>query len=163
MYLVPPLNSSLYLPASHPAPRPSLMTNITAILCTVLHCYNVERHAGKTARFWKPPGFAAGPRPRPAKSPAELRTLPAKFANLGKGQGIPRPVGIGSGMQVEMAGKPTATGCGVPREPTSERLLFPPPCLPVKAQSKVQSHSQLRSWIDDPTAPRAPCFSLSPL
>lgn len=35
--------------------------------------------------------------------------------------------------------------------------------LPVKAQSKVQSHSQLRSWIDDPTAPRAPCFSPSAL
>lgn len=89
----------------------------------------------KTAKSWNRPGFAAGPSPPPRtrqeRSPAELRTFLAKFANLGKGQGTPRPVGIGSGMGVGMAGKPTARGCGVPREPTSDSCSLPP-CLPVE-------------------------------
>lgn len=50
---------------------------------------------------WQPPGFAAGLLTS-AKAQGESRTLPqytvAKFANLGKGQGIPLPVGNGSGM-----------------------------------------------------------------
>lgn len=127
-------------------------------------CIAASSITRKTAKSWNRPGFAAGPSPPPRtrqeRSPAELRTFLAKFANLGKGQGIPRPVGIGGGMGVGMAGKPTARGSGVPREPTSDCCSLPP-CLPVEpvpVQSPVQSHSQFRSWFDDPTAPRPPCF-----
>lgn len=77
--------------------------------------------------------------PDKKRSPAELRTFLAKFANLGKGQGIPRPVGIGSGMGVGMAGKPTARGCGVPREPTSDSCSLLPASQSSQSQSKSKS------------------------
>lgn len=103
------------------------MTDITAVPCIVMLTGNHGKRPGfgTTRDLLRCRAFSSASN----KSPAE-RTLLAKFANLGKDQGIPRPVGIGRGMEVGMAGKPTATGCGVPREPASD-FLFPPPCLPV--------------------------------
>lgn len=103
---------------------------------------NVVHHA-ETGQILEPSGIccrafsSASNQTRKKPSRAQDFSSVAKFANLGKGQGIPRPVGIGSGMGVGMAGKPTARGCGVPREPTSDSR----PLLPASQSSQSQSKS----------------------
>lgn len=99
--------------------------------------YRSVVHHAENGQILEPSGIccrafsSASNQTRKKPSRAQDFSTLAKFANLGKGQGIPRPVGIGSGMGVGMAGKPTARGCGVPREPTSDSCSLPP-CLPVE-------------------------------
>lgn len=122
--------STTLSPISHSSPVSlSLMTDTTAMPFIVMLTGNHGKRPsfGIARDLLRCRAFSAS-----NKSPAELRTLLAKFANLGKGQGIPRPVGIGRGMEVGM-GRETDDHRMWSATRAGQRLLFPPPCLPFPA------------------------------
>lgn len=124
--------------------------------------------------FWKLPGFAAGLVLRLQQGPAKSRTLLAKFANLGKGQGIPRLPGQW-GMGVEWvwewqgnrrpqdverhASRPATLGPLLPAFPKSASpipssvpgLMIPLPSSPLVSPQPSSTQGQIarssRPWL----------------